>query len=127
MTDQGGVAYVALWMAGISFALYAIEAVLTWIRNPAAAMGDAVTKAAAATQRAEAPSIDQIAKLIEALSKLTDSLTKASPSLVSLVGAIFFLAIAAYTVHPVAAPSQPAAQERSAAIDPPTKQPVPRQ
>jgi hypothetical protein len=127
MTDQGGVAYVALWMAGISFALYALEAILTWIRKPAAAMGDAVTKAAAATERAEAPSIDQIAKLLEALSKLTDSLTKASPSLVSLVGAIFFLAIAAYAIHPAAAPSPPAGQERSTAVDPPAKQPVPKQ
>jgi hypothetical protein len=125
MTDQATVAYVALWMAGISFGLYVLDAILTWIRRPA--VGDAVSKAAAATQRTVTPSIEEITKLIESISKLTDSLTKASPSLVSLVGAIFFLTIAAYSVHPAVVPSPSTTQEKPAVTEPATKQPAARQ
>lgn len=42
-------------------------------------------------------SLEDMAKLIEALAKLTDSLQKAGPMIASLVGAIFFLLLAALT------------------------------
>ena len=42
-------------------------------------------------------SLGDIAKLIEALAKLTDSLQKAGPMVASLIGAIFFLLLAALT------------------------------
>lgn len=39
--------------------------------------------------------IADVGKLVEALAKLTDSLEKASPLIASLIGAMFFMALAA--------------------------------
>jgi len=100
MTDPSTVVLVAVWMAGICFALFVIETVINFFISPKADAKPVVTKASDLVAQADAASIGDITKLVEALGKFTDSVTKASPALVSLVGAILFLAIATYSVSP---------------------------
>ena len=89
MDRQVIVTYVSLVAGVVCLSIY-VRAV--W--NPK------ITSASAVTDQAHAflaggVSIDQFNTLIGAIAKLTDSLTKAGPALTSLIGAIFFFAIAA--------------------------------
>jgi translation initiation factor 2B subunit (eIF-2B alpha/beta/delta family) len=103
-------------MAATSFGLYVLETLIGLFRRRPASPDPAVTKAAAdAIQRAQVPSVSDITKLIEAITKFTDSLTKASPALVSMIGAIFFLSIAAYSSTPSTASNKPPAGQVSQA------------
>jgi hypothetical protein len=83
-------------IAGITcFILYIVTAALDLLKKPDSATQTATHQAVAHLVAKPEVSIDDVTKLAEALSKLTDSLSKAGPALTSLIGAIFFMAIAA--------------------------------
>ncbi len=92
---------VALVLGIISFLLYIAEAIAALRSKPiAAAKRTAENAAALAAPAAKPPSLDELTKLLEALSKVTDSLSKAGPSLTSLIAAVLFIAIAAWSSNP---------------------------
>ena len=95
MNDAHLVTVIALAMAVLSFAIYAIEVIAALRAKPVADAHQAVQKAAGLMDAAPAPTLNDLSRLIEALGKLTDSLSKAGPSLTSLIAAVLFLAIAA--------------------------------
>jgi hypothetical protein len=66
MSDASLVATVALWMAGISLALYIIEALFAMYKTPVASAGAIGAKAADTANKAAAPTIEDVSKLVEA-------------------------------------------------------------
>jgi hypothetical protein len=99
------VSIVSCGMAIVCLLLYVYQ-IVTLPRHPAAPAerADAVARHGA---------VEDMGKLFEALAKLTDSLVKAGPVIGSLVGAMFFLALAALTAGLGGAESSKAAGSNS--------------
>lgn len=108
VTDAQTVTHLALWLSGLSFAVYVVEAAYALFSKPVREARNAARDATRNMLQAQA-SIDDVTKLAEALSKLTDSLAKAGPALTSLVAAVLFLGIAALTSGALrGSPAEPA-------------------
>ena len=94
MNDLHTVTMVALGLGIASFLTYLVEVVVA-LRSPAADPKAVTANAMLALDAV--PTVDQATKLLDAISKLTDSLAKAGPALTSLIAAVLFLFVAAFS------------------------------
>jgi len=87
------VCVVSLSMAGITFALFVIAALVQLFRRPAPLVRPTPGGGIGAGVQQQAL-IEDMAKLVEALGKLADSLTKAGPTVVAFTATLAFLLVA---------------------------------
>jgi len=120
MANDTLVTWACVIAGGLCFLMYLVATAVAIPIRPMVAKAH-VASHAKLLMAAPEISVDDVTKLMDAGSKLTDSLSKAGPAATSLVGAILFFAIAAFSSgalhgspapadngHPAAA-SQPAA------------------